>query len=400
MKKLVKIVVFIGILTLFAANNLNSQNVRFRLKHNIAKTDIKLDSVRAIQKNGSMSFTIKTIYFDFDTLIKNEIRADNPHSNEQLSYITENILTLPLVLKTQEEISVDIYNILGSKAGSGKVKGYEGNNNLKIDISGFDKGLYFVNIISGYENKMYKVMKENPGNGINNQFSIYNENNFLPMPVIDLNRLLADYKFDFIAYSKGYIPDTLTNVVLKNDTTLMFYLEEGDPFSDPYKDTTLTFIKNEITGKFGGEFLVVNICNGKNVYSKSETTYGILKNSLKYSFKPKGNVHVGDHYSYDNYLTLSFNNEKRVCTSIKYSELYFDGAATLKKISFTAYNIPYLINNNRELIISISGEKIVIASYFTSVLDYLSQEVKYVIESNLVKFNPEMSSIKITCKSK
>jgi hypothetical protein len=59
------------------------------------------------------------------------------------------IIQQTLNIKSEKNISqIIIYNITGSIT----FKSYEKGNNAKVDLSKFDKGMYFIKIVFGKEN--------------------------------------------------------------------------------------------------------------------------------------------------------------------------------------------------------------------------------------------------------
>lgn len=69
-------------------------------------------------------------------------------------------LNLTLTLNTNEDLTVEIYNIIGEKVFSLPKTSYtSGKNNLNIDFTEFSKGAYFVKVIGKDEQYSIKIMK-------------------------------------------------------------------------------------------------------------------------------------------------------------------------------------------------------------------------------------------------
>lgn len=107
---------------------------------------------------------------DYAAFINNDITPQLPIENnsntdpcDALSLESENINYVKIYpnpvddfinlnISTTENFKTEIFNILGKKV-------FEGKNQTKIDFSLYEKGIYFLKIKSGFDNKVLKVLK-------------------------------------------------------------------------------------------------------------------------------------------------------------------------------------------------------------------------------------------------
>lgn len=65
---------------------------------------------------------------------------------------------LDLLLKYESSISVAVFDIIGNKVVEIDEYYHKGNHNLLLQTNNLEKGVYFVNIVAGYEKYVKRLI--------------------------------------------------------------------------------------------------------------------------------------------------------------------------------------------------------------------------------------------------